>query len=54
MTVDSKSSLVSCNYAADQACNYTNTDNSNTTMPCDCAMNEDGSSWCPAAPVDSK
>jgi len=52
MTVNKAANLVSCTFSS-QTCNYTSTDLSNFTLPCDCAMNSDASSWCPASPVDN-
>jgi hypothetical protein len=54
MTEDSTAKLVKCDYASDAKCRYLNTDNSTVEISCECALNEDGSSWCPAAQFNSK
>ena len=54
MTVDSSAKLVKCDFANSIKCNYTNSDNSIFQRDCGCALNVDGSSWCPATYGDSK
>ena len=51
MSEDSSAKLVKCDYVNNQMCNYTNYDNTTFTQACECAYNEDGNSWCPAAPL---
>lgn len=53
MTVDSDAKLVRCDFTANQRCNYTNTDNTTYSNPCECGLNDAGSSWCPASTVES-
>jgi len=55
MTVDSSAGMAKCDYMSEQKCNYTNTvDNSTFDLPCECAFNDVGSSWCPAYDLSSK
>jgi len=53
MTENNSSRLVPCNNNGGK-CKYVNTvDQSPFELDCECALNEDGTSWCPAAQANS-
>jgi len=53
MTVDSKSNLVKCDWSNDAKCHYKNSDNSTYDQACECTLNAQGDSYCPAAQAAS-
>jgi hypothetical protein len=55
MTVDTTSGMVRCNFTANQRCNYKwSSDDTTFDNACECALNEEGSSWCELAVKESK
>ena len=54
MTVDSTAKLAKCDYSKQDKCKYLDNNNVTSTRDCGCALNDEGSSWCPASSNESK